>query len=189
MILHTRQLIVGISAIIFSSCLGCVSKDNVAVSPDVVPSAESQVNASIKYTKDIGSQHMYQISIPKNESKQKFQVTIAIYQDDKWSQENKFSYHYESDAVLACGISGQSADISYGSQQNESVKIPSSFANGNETNLWKYTNMNQSDLAADKDTMLIFLSLNCRIPQSDVFVDWKKFEGDGAAAISIKLIS
>jgi hypothetical protein len=49
--------------------------------------------------------------------------------------------------------------------------------------------MNQSNLTADKDTLLSFLSLNCQVPQSDIFDDWTKFTGDGAAAILIKLSS
>jgi hypothetical protein len=189
MIIHTRNIIIGISVLMFSLCFGCVGKTNTEASPSAVPSTENLSNVSMKYTEDIGTQHICQISIPANENAQKLQVTIAIYQDSQWFQENKFTYRYEKDAEFACGISEKSAAVSYGSQPNHSIMLPSSFADGNAADLWQYTNMNQLNLTADKDTLLSFLSLNCQVPQSDIFDDWTKFTGDGAAAILIKLSS
>ena len=43
-------------------------------------------------------------------------------------------------------------------------------------------------LSSDKDVMLVFLSVNCTVPQSDVFENWRSFEGNRAIAISIKLV-
>lgn len=187
MILQNKNLKQVLLVTIFCFCFGCTNKTETG-NATTSPSATASQTSIIEYSKDISMMHIYDISLADNEPSQDFQVTVSFYTNGKWSLENSSVYKYEENEPLAVGLSKQSAEISYGEKEFHSVPFLSEFMHEEDVDTWSFKNMEKSKLSSDKDVMLVFLSVNCTVPQSDVFENWRSFEGNRAIAISIKLV-